>query len=64
MLNAIFSEERRKARLNRLTWDWLGQMTDKKKAGFIETTMPTGFKQMLASFEQSFRDYRAAWESG
>jgi hypothetical protein len=52
LLNALSLDERQKARLERVGWEWLGQMTDEEKAAFIEATMPTGFKQMIASFEQ------------
>ncbi|PWU21060.1 MAG: hypothetical protein C5B50_02625 [Verrucomicrobia bacterium] len=52
MLNALSIEDRRRARLERLAWGWFGEMTEEEKGSFLEMTMPTGFKQMLASFEQ------------
>ena len=52
MLNALSLEERQKARFERLTGNWLAKMNEEEKGTFIEATMPTGFKQMLTSFEQ------------
>src|SRR3954451_19704396 len=51
-LNALSMEERRQARMEQLTWSWFAEMSDAEKATFLEATMPTGFKQMLTSFEQ------------
>ncbi|HXT40401.1 MAG TPA: hypothetical protein VN887_10290 [Candidatus Angelobacter sp.] len=57
-LNRLSPEERRKARLERVSEQWFGEMTDDEKETFVELTMPTGFKQMLASFEQLPEDKR------
>jgi hypothetical protein len=57
-LNALSVEERRRARLAG-PWDkWFAAMTEAEKAAFLDATLPSGFKQMLQSFEQLPEDKR------
>ncbi|MGI8965112.1 MAG: hypothetical protein ACR2H1_03375 [Limisphaerales bacterium] len=51
-LNSLSLEERRKMREGKFVKGWFEQMTEAEKSAFIEATMPSGFKQMIASFEQ------------
>jgi len=51
-INALSPEERRNARLGQLWAQWFAEMTDAEKSAFLDATLPTGFKQMLTSFEQ------------
>ena len=51
-INRLSPDERRRARLDHLWSEWFAEMTEEEKAQFIDATMPTGFHQMLASFEQ------------
>jgi HEPN domain-containing protein len=51
-LNALSLDERREVRLDDAWSRWFAEMTDDEKGQFIAATMPTGIKQMLASFEQ------------
>jgi hypothetical protein len=51
-INALSPEERRQARLGRLWSKWFEEMTEEEKAQFLDATLPSGFQQMLASFEQ------------
>jgi len=60
MVNALSPEERRQERRERDSTGerWFNQMTDDEKGQFIEKTMPSGMKQMLASFEQMPEEQR------
>jgi len=57
-MNRLSPEERRKARFEHAAERWFEQMTEDEKGTFIELTMPTGFKQMLSSFEELPEDRR------
>jgi len=58
MLNRLSYEERQQLRLGRTAEKWFLQMTEEEKGEFIEATMPTGFKQMIAAFEEQPEDKR------
>jgi hypothetical protein len=58
MMNRLSPEERRQMRFGRKAGDWFTQMTEEEKGTFIEATMPTGFKQMIAAFEELPEDKR------
>ncbi len=59
MLNSLPLDERR---LARAAADWdrlLREMSEEERVEFIESTLPTGVKQMLTNFEQLPPDRRA-----
>ena len=51
MLNALSLDERRSLELDGTLLKWFGEMSEEEKGRFLEATMPTGFKQMIAAFE-------------
>jgi hypothetical protein len=51
-INALSPEERQQARLGHLWSKWFEEMTEQEKGQFLDATLPSGFQQMLASFEQ------------
>jgi hypothetical protein len=57
-LNSLSLAERQQLQMNRVTEKWFAEMTEAEKEAFIEATMPTGIKQMLAAFEQQPEEKR------
>jgi hypothetical protein len=51
-INALSPDERQQARVDRLWNEWFRDMTEEEKGQFLDATLPSGFHQMLASFEQ------------
>jgi hypothetical protein len=51
-VNALPPDQRRQARVDRLWSQWFREMTEEEKGQFLDATLPSGFQQMLASFEQ------------
>lgn len=58
MLNSLTLEERRSLELDRTAYKWFEKMTEAEKSAFLQSTMPTGFKQMIAAFEDLPGDKR------
>lgn len=50
--NALTLEERRTARMNPAWRRWFSAMTDEEKAVFLESTLPSGFNEMMNAFEK------------
>jgi hypothetical protein len=50
-INALPPDERQQARLDHLWDQWFRDMTEEEKGQFLDATLPSGFHQMLASFE-------------
>lgn len=57
-INKLSLEERQRMRADRMTERWFEEMTEEEKGAFIEATMPTGFRQMLAAFEEQPEEKR------
>jgi hypothetical protein len=57
-INALSPDDRHNARLDHIWDQWFAEMTEEEKGAFLEMTMPSGFKQMLASFEQQPEEKR------
>jgi hypothetical protein len=51
-INALPPDQRRQARVDRLWEPWFREMTEEEKGQFLDATLPSGFQQMLVSFEQ------------
>ena len=57
-MNKLSPDERRRARFEGEWERWFAAMTEEEKGAFIEATLPSGFKQMLQSFEQLSEEKR------
>jgi len=51
-INALPYEERRRVRLDGFWTNWFAVMTESERAAFLDATLPQGFQQMLAAFEE------------
>jgi hypothetical protein len=61
MINRLPPAERRKWRRDGAWKKWFDEMTEIEKGHFIETTMPSGFKQWLEGFDSLPADQRQAY---
>ncbi|MFN0067198.1 MAG: hypothetical protein ACKVYV_06125 [Limisphaerales bacterium] len=57
-LNRLPPDERRLARVERAWGRWFAEMNDAEKSAFLEATLPAGFQQMIAAFEELPADRR------
>ncbi|HEX4644873.1 MAG TPA: hypothetical protein VH598_04630 [Verrucomicrobiae bacterium] len=57
-INALSPEERRNWRRSGEWKAWFAEMTEEEKGRLLDATLPSGFKQMLGSFEQLPDDKR------
>jgi hypothetical protein len=57
-MKALPIDERRRTRLESEWNRWFEAMTEEEKSAYLEATLPSGFKQMLGSFEQLPEDKR------
>ena len=52
MMNRISYEDRQKLRRDRVTDRFFRSLTPEEQTGFLDATLPTGFKQMMESFNK------------
>ncbi len=57
-INGLPYEERRRVRLDGFWTNWFAVMTEAERAAFLDATLPQGFQQMLAAFEELPPDRR------
>ncbi|MFO1458510.1 MAG: hypothetical protein U1G08_03810 [Verrucomicrobiota bacterium] len=58
LLNRLSPEDRRIVRMNPAFAAWFRGLEDPEKGEFLELTVPAGFSQMLAAFEEMPQDRR------